>query len=84
MAASERRRSRDAMFPSTELWRVARVATHLDVSKKRVYTLIQEGQLETMRLSRRGTRVLRRSVEEYVRRRLRAEAERRRMLAEAE
>ena len=68
------------MQPSTELWRVARVAEHLDVSKKRVYALIHEGQLEMMRLSQRGTRVTRRSVDEYIRQRLRSERRRRQTL----
>jgi hypothetical protein len=65
------------MSTSTELWRVGRVATHLDVTKKRVYALIQEGNLETMRLSPRGTRVLRRSVDAYVLDRARSERRRR-------
>lgn len=61
------------MEPTTELWRVARVARHLDVSKKRVYALIRAGQLDALRLSRRGTRVLRSSVDAFVRQRLRVE-----------
>lgn len=65
------------MSTSTELWQVGRVATHLDVTKKRVYALIQEGKLETMRLSPRGTRVLRRSVDAYVLERARSERQRR-------
>ncbi len=65
------------MNPSNELWRVTRVATHLDVSKKRVYNLIREGRLEAMRLSPRGTRVLRRSVDALIRDRLRVERVRR-------
>jgi excisionase family DNA binding protein len=62
---------------TTELWRVAHVARHLDITKKRVYALIQDGDLEALRLSPRGTRVLRRSVDEYVRKRLRSERFRR-------
>ena len=66
------------MGPTTELWSVGRVADHLDVTKKRVYGLIHEGHLEAMRLSQRGTRVLRRSVDDYVRLGLRTERGRRR------
>jgi hypothetical protein len=62
------------MYPSTELWRVARVAQHLDVTKKRVYTLIAEGHLEAMRLSPRSLRVTRRSVERLVQNRTRQHA----------
>ena len=65
-----------AMEP-LELWKVARVAAHLDVTRKRVYTLIAEGRLEAMRLSRRGLRVTRRSVEAYVQEGLRRERRRR-------
>jgi excisionase family DNA binding protein len=50
----------------SELWTVARVARHLDVSKKRVYQLIAAGRLESLRLSARGTRVTRESVEAYL------------------
>lgn len=55
------------MESPSELWRVARVAAHLDVSRKRVYHLIREGRLEAVRLSRRSVRVMRRSVEAFVR-----------------
>ena len=38
----------------------------LDVSKKRVYQLIQEGRLEVVRLGPRQTRVLKESYEAYI------------------
>ena len=50
----------------SELWTVARVARHLDVSKKRVYQLIQAGRIESLKLSPRTTRVTRESVERYL------------------
>lgn len=56
----------------SELWSVARVAKFLDVSKKRVYQLIQQGRLESLKLSPRNTRVTRESVERFI-----AEAKRR-------
>jgi excisionase family DNA binding protein len=55
------------MDSPNELWRVARVAQHLDVSRKRVYHLIREGRLEAVRLSQRSVRVMRRSVDGFVR-----------------
>ncbi len=56
----------------SELWSVARVAKFLDVSKKRVYQLIQQGRLESLKLSPRNTRITRESVERFI-----AEAKRR-------
>ena len=50
----------------SELWSVARVAKYLDVSKKRVYQLIQMGRLESLKLSPRNTRITRESVERLV------------------
>ncbi len=49
-----------------ECWRVARVARVLDVSKKRVYQLVQERRLEAIRLGPRQMRILKRSVERFV------------------
>lgn len=46
-----------------ELLAVARVAKLLDVSRKRVYQLIQLGRVESVKLSPRTTRVTRESVE---------------------
>lgn len=51
-----------------QLLRVPRVAKLLDVSKKRVYNLIQEGKLEAINLGVRQTRVTRESLEAYVER----------------
>jgi excisionase family DNA binding protein len=50
----------------SELWTVSRVAKFLDVSKKRVYQLIQQGRVESLKLSQRSTRVTRASVETLV------------------
>jgi excisionase family DNA binding protein len=47
-------------------WRVERVARYLDVTKKRVYHLVQQGRLEAVRLGPRQMRILRQSVEDYV------------------
>ena len=59
-----------------ECWRVPRVAKLLDVSKKRVYQLVQEGRLEAIRLGPRQMRILKGSVERYIGRLMREEAER--------
>jgi len=50
-----------------EYWRVERVARYLDISKKRVYQLVQEGRLKAVRLGPRQMRVMRRSLDEYLR-----------------
>lgn len=47
-------------------WKVASVAKYLEVSKKRVYHLIQEGKLEAVRLSPRSIRIKKSSIEKYV------------------
>ena len=49
-----------------EYWRVDRVAHYLDISKKRVYQLVQERRLQAIRLGPRQMRILRQSLEEYV------------------
>lgn len=49
-----------------ELWPVARVAKYLGVSKRRIYNLIETGRLESLKLSPKGTRVPRASIEAYV------------------
>ena len=51
-----------------QLIRVPRVAKLLDVSKKRIYNLIQEGKLEAVNLGIRQTRITRESLEVYVER----------------
>ena len=50
-----------------EYWRVERVARYLDISKKRVYQLVQEGRLQAVRLGPRQMRIMRRSLDEYLR-----------------
>ena len=59
-----------------ECMRVARVAKILDVSRKRIYTLIGERRLEVVRVGPRQMRVLKRSLEKYMGRLLEEEAER--------
>lgn len=49
-----------------ELMQVRRVAQILDVTRKRVYALIQEGRLEAVRIGPHQTRVTRDSLEDYV------------------
>jgi excisionase family DNA binding protein len=49
-----------------QLLRVGRVAKLLDVSKKRVYNLIQEGKLDSINLGVRQTRIVRESLEAYI------------------
>lgn len=59
-----------------EFLRVGRVATMLDVSTKRVYQLVRAGRLLAMRIGPRQVRVSARSLELYVRERMREESER--------
>ena len=49
-----------------ELLRVARVAQILDVCKKRVYHLIQQGKLEVVRIGQRGTQITCQSLDNYL------------------
>lgn len=63
---------------SSELWSVPKVAQHLDISHKRVYNMIRAGELESLRLSQRGIRVLRKSVDRFVQMQMREEKLRRR------
>ena len=49
-----------------ELWRVDRVARHLDISPKRVYQLVQEGHLHAVRLGPRQTRIARASLTAFI------------------
>ena len=51
-----------------QLLRVPRIAKLLDVSKKRIYNLIQEGKLEAINLGVRQTRITRESLEAYIER----------------
>ena len=50
----------------TELWRVYRVAKLLDVSKKRIYQMVQEGKLDAVRLGPRSMRITRDSIDRFV------------------
>lgn len=47
-------------------WRITRVARHLDVSRKRVYQMVEEGKLEAVRMGPRGMRVLVPSIEAFL------------------
>ncbi len=49
-----------------ELWRVYRVAKLLDVSKKRIYQMVQEGKLDAVRLGPRSMRITRESINRFV------------------
>jgi len=49
-----------------ELWRVYRVAKLLDISKKRVYQMVQEGKLDAVRLGPRSMRITRSSIDQFV------------------
>lgn len=69
-------RSTVACPPAMEYMRVTRVARLLDVSKKRVYQLVQEGKLEVIRLGPRQMRVLKGSLEQYIGGLIRDEEER--------
>ena len=53
-------------IPIPELLKVRRVASSLDVSSKRVYTLIESGELEIVRLGPRQIRILASSFRRYV------------------
>lgn len=44
-------------------WRVSRTAAHLDVSKKRIYQLVEEGRLRAVRLGPRQMRILVSSID---------------------
>jgi len=54
------------MTTQEQMLRVPRVATMLDVTKKRVYQMIHERRFEAVRLGPRQTRILKDSLEEYV------------------
>lgn len=49
-----------------ELWRVYRVAKLLDVSRKRIYQMVQEGKLDAVRLGPRSMRITRDSIDRFV------------------
>lgn len=65
------------MPPMHECLRIARVAQVLDVSRKRIYQLIEEGRLDVIRVGPRQTRVLKRSLDEFVNRLLKERADER-------
>ena len=50
----------------SEFLRVDTVAKRLNVSKKRVYAMVQEGKLEALRFGPRQMRIPRQSVEDLI------------------
>jgi len=50
-----------------ELYRVHRVARLLDCTRKQVYRLIREGEIKALKMGPRQTRVIRSSLEKYIR-----------------
>ncbi|HBF35339.1 TPA: hypothetical protein DDW35_12330 [Candidatus Sumerlaeota bacterium] len=54
------------MENTLQLCRVWRVAKELDVSKKRVYQMVQEGKVEAIRLGPRSMRITRESIDAFV------------------
>lgn len=56
----------------TQLLRTDRVAKILDVSRRRVYTLIDEGKLEALRIGQRQLRVTRQGLEDFITKRKKA------------
>ncbi|HOR28381.1 MAG TPA: helix-turn-helix domain-containing protein [Candidatus Sumerlaeota bacterium] len=61
-----RRAGRPAAEAGREYWRVDRVARYLDISRKRVYQLVQEGHLRKIRIGARQMRIDRQSLEAYI------------------
>ena len=55
-----------------QLLRPDRVAKILDVSRRRVYTLIGEGALEALRTGKRQIRITRRGLESFIEKRKKA------------
>ncbi len=53
---------------NAKLLRVYRIARMLDISKKRVYSLVTEGKLEAVRLGPRQTRITKESLDRYLQR----------------
>ncbi|NQU44713.1 helix-turn-helix domain-containing protein [bacterium] len=49
-----------------QLTRVWRVAKELDVSRKRIYQMVQEGKLDAVRLGPRSMRITRDSLERFI------------------
>jgi excisionase family DNA binding protein len=49
-----------------ELWRVYRVARLLDVTRKRIYQMVQEGKLDAVRLGPRSMRITRDSIDLFL------------------
>ena len=56
-----------------DLTTVQNVARQLSISPKRVYQLIQDGQLDSLRITARSIRVTRSSVEKFIEERMKQE-----------
>lgn len=54
------------MRPGIDYWRVERVAHYLDISRKRVYQLVQEKKLDVIRLGPRQMRITKESLDIYI------------------
>lgn len=52
--------------PGCGHWTVRRVATYFDTTPKRIYQLIEQGRLETIRLGPRSLRVSRDSIQQFL------------------
>lgn len=63
-------------FSPPACWRVSHVARHLEISKKRIYQLVEERKLEAIRFGPRQMRILLPSLQQYLDQLLKAEAER--------
>jgi excisionase family DNA binding protein len=63
---AEQSKGRGIAIMSQELSRVWRIAKELDVSRKRIYQMVQEGKLEAVRLGPRSMRITRASLERFI------------------
>ncbi|MFP4380935.1 MAG: helix-turn-helix domain-containing protein [Candidatus Sumerlaeia bacterium] len=50
----------------SKMSRVWKVAKELDVSKKRIYQMVQEGKLDAVRLGPRSMRITRESIDRFI------------------
>lgn len=64
---------KDGITMYQDLMNVASVARQLAVSRKRVYQLISDGQLDSLRISQRTIRITRQSVHRFIHDRLKEE-----------
>ena len=55
-----------ARHEETEYWRVTRTARYLDVSTKRIYTMIADGLLPAIRVGERSIRIPRAAIDDFL------------------